>query len=177
MGYVHSYHHTTPVSDADWELCVSAFSRIVEDALGRGIALSRGMDAPAFSNHDIIRQAWHETTYVHGASLRINGVDDTGCETFVLWQGAAPIQPWQMKEGGYDGFMSVKTQMHPYDDLVTAFLCWLHTRLPHTLDSILSDGSHTEWQPGCDLASRLFPDLQIVNPLLERLPSPTLETA
>ncbi|MFZ3584728.1 hypothetical protein ACOI1H_21605 [Loktanella sp. DJP18] len=163
MGYTHYYYHTKPLSDDDWDLCVDAFSRIVTDASKDGMKLSEDADG-TLSNHQIIARAWHRTDFAHGPVLRINGIGEDSCETFTFWKNAAPRQPWQESENSYNGFMFVKTQRLPYDIVVTAFLCWVLSRLPDALNAVNSDGGKTSWLPGAEMADRIFPDLEIKTP-------------
>jgi hypothetical protein len=167
MGYSHYIYHTHPISDEEWALCVDAFSLIVTDAISRGIPLSIGDAARPLSNHEILERAWLQED-AHGPLLEITGVEPEASENFMLWKNAVPPSDSHTPEYPYKGFSATKTRCYPYDEVITAFLCWLTSRLPDCLDDIGSDGMEGDWQAGYNTAIRLFPDLDITNPVAEQ---------
>ena len=139
MGYTHYWFSNVSFSDAQWaSLCADA-RKIFKKAPCPIAYESDVKTAPMIS---------YET-------IRFNGRDDAGYETFMLHREAN------------DEFC--KTAQKDYDPVVCAVLIAAHKHGPDVL-RVTSDGWIDEWQSGLALATRALGGGYAVPPLVKPRP-------
>jgi hypothetical protein len=92
-------------------------------------------------------------------TIAFNGVGDEAHESF--WIDRVPEAPaWKSADSEKEKFFSFcKTANKPYDPVVVAALCLLDDT--GGFHKICSDGNHSDWQAGLELARKVLARAQI----------------
>ncbi|MDF0603571.1 hypothetical protein P1J78_22840 [Psychromarinibacter sp. C21-152] len=129
MGYTHYWTHRRRFTNAEWTEIKDDIVAIVgtTDVI---IGTSHG-DSPIPTPGAVCMDK----------EILINGVEEDSHETFVIYQDRAPKPEWQTMPRGWD---FCKTARKPYDEVVTACLCYLESQYPNKFTAS-SDGFEHEW--------------------------------
>lgn len=169
MGYTHYFTQNRNFTKAEWETVTADLKAIVAYAQHEGgIALANGMGeggtSPEFDANHIL----------------LNGVGDDSHEGFEIRRTIKTVPDYDGQENLAWDFC--KTARKPYDDAVTACLCYLGSVTRKDLNgepimgteafSVSSDGRGADFLDGLDLARKALP--RVAN-LLD-IPMPVMES-
>lgn len=168
MGYTHYYTQNRNFTKAEWKIVSADLKAIVDYAQHEcGIPLANGNGdggtSPQFSDTAIL----------------FNGVGDDGHETFIVRRVVPTVKEYEGHNPAWD---FTKTAQKPYDDVVTACLCYLGSVTRRDLNgepimgtevySASSDGAGSDFLTGLDLARKALP--RVANQL--DIPMPVMES-
>lgn len=138
MGYTH-YFGPTDFKPTDFKLLIVKSREVIR-------IVTEEMEIPLAYEYD----ETDKPPVCEGETIRFNGVDDDGHETFMLEQNSK----WTF----------CKTACKPYDIAVVAILCLAHHYTNYNGSVALhvsSDGDVSDWEDGLELARRIEPNCQM----------------
>jgi hypothetical protein len=153
MGYTHYFQQNRNFTKAEWEIVSADLKAIVDYAQHEcGIPLAGGSGEGG------------TTPEFAGSVISFNGVGDDAHETFII-QRVRVLESYQTPDRL--GWSFCKTARKPYDDVVTACLCYLGSVTRRDLNgepilgtevfSSSSDGDGSDFLNGLDLARKALP--------------------